>query len=417
MTDAPPGFSSMKYQAHQACQDRGCHNNKKWLPLQSLPLVLWQQDPSFTDWLWLLLASSPIVVLIILLTVAILILLLVVWLRARRQPPHDTTQTLPPSAETAIRDAAQPSATTVTSDEAATIPSPATYSEDLAKTQPSSVVKPAQEEPTVFIEQELRTVPVSGQRPANIGWQIAGLTDVGLKRELNEDTLLMAESVIADNTPIGLYVVADGLGGHQGGEIASQLTIEAIHTRFSQNPPNPAAAPVGDWLKEAAMAANQAVLARQEDQTQGKKMGSTVVMALVVAEEAHIANVGDSRAYHLNSEQIKQISVDHSLVERLVQIGQLTREEARTHKNRNVLYNTLGDKTEIEIGLFHTQLQSGDRLLLCSDGLSGMISDEEILEISRNQSDPAQACREMIAAAKTAGGSDNITAIIVQQNT
>ena len=406
----------MKHQAHQACQERGYQNKKKWLPLQSLPLVLWQEDPPVSEWLSFFLASSSIVVLIILLTAAILILLLVVWLRARRQPRPDTTQTLSAPAETAIRDAAQPSAPTVTSDEAATIPSPATYSEDLAKTQPSSVVSPTQEEPTVTIEQELRTVPVSGQRPANIGWQIAGLTDVGLKRELNEDTLLMAESVIADNTPIGLYVVADGLGGHQGGEIASQLTIEAIHARFSQSPPRPETAPVGDWLKEAAMAANQAVLAHQEDQTQAKKMGSTVVMALVVAEGAHIANVGDSRAYQLNSEQLKQISVDHSLVERLVQIGQLTREEARTHKNRNVLYNSLGDKTEIEVGLYHIQFQPGDRLLLCSDGLSGMISDEEILEISRNQPDPAQACQAMVSAAKTAGGSDNITAIIVQQN-
>ena len=145
-------------------------------------------------------------------------------------------------------------------------------------------------------------------------------------------------------------------------------------------------------------------------------MGSTVVMALVLPGEAHLANVGDSRVYHLNNDQITQISVDHSLVERLVQIGQLSREEARTHKNRNVLYNSLGDKSQIEVGLYHQPLQPGDRLLLCSDGLSGMISDEEILAISRNRPDPADACAEMVLAAKVAGGSDNITAIIVQVN-
>jgi protein phosphatase len=210
--------------------------------------------------------------------------------------------------------------------------------------------------------------------------------------------------------------VADGLGGHQSGEVASQLAVEAIQTYLSQSPPIKDMLPFEDWLRNGAQTANEAVLACQEDITQTKKMGSTLVMALVAAGQAHIANVGDSRAYRLNSDRIEQISEDHSLVERLVQIGQLTREEARQHKNRNVLYNSLGDKSEIEIGLHHVDLQPGDRLLLCSDGLSGMITDDEILQISRSQRDPAGACKEMVKAAKTAGGNDNITAIIVQVN-
>ena len=143
-------------------------------------------------------------------------------------------------------------------------------------------------------------------------------------------------------------------------------------------------------------------------------MGSTLVMALVIADQTYIANVGDSRAYRLNDEGIEQISVDHSLVERLVQIGQLTREEARTHKNRNVIYNTLGDKPDPEVSLYNVPLQPGDRLLLCSDGLNDMVTDEKLLEISRSQATPAEACKVMIEAAKSAGGNDNITTIIVQ---
>jgi protein phosphatase len=139
-------------------------------------------------------------------------------------------------------------------------------------------------------------------------------------------------------------------------------------------------------------------------------------MTLITEEQAHIANVGDSRAYHLNNEDIQQISEDHSLVERLIQIGQLTREEARVHRQRNVIYNTIGDKSNLEVSLYHLTLQPGDRLLLCSDGLSNMITDEEILDISRRHPLPAEACKKMVKAAKFAGGNDNITAIIVQLN-
>lgn len=143
-------------------------------------------------------------------------------------------------------------------------------------------------------------------------------------------------------------------------------------------------------------------------------MGSTLVMALITTGEARIANVGDSRAYHLTGAGIEQITEDHSLVERLVQIGQITREEARVHRQRNVIYNTIGDKPNLEVSLYQLTLQPGDRLLLCSDGLSNMVTDEELLDISRNHSSAAAACKVMVEAAKSAGGNDNITALIVQ---
>lgn len=369
--------------------------------LPAVAMVLfWQELPDLPTWLWFLLASSPLVLIIILLGVAIVILLLVIWLRARRQHKQKPAVSPPEKPPTPAPPPSQPAA----------------YSENLAKTQPGPAAGPAAPAPTITPTPDAQTLPASGQRPARIGWLIAGLTDVGLKRDLNEDTLLMAEATMPDGAPYGLYVVADGLGGHHGGEIASQLTIDAIHQHFIQEPPLPPEESFGEWLKNAAMAANRAVLAHQENLAQAKKMGSTVVMALVMGHRAHIANVGDSRAYLLQPEHIEQISVDHSLVERLVQIGQLTREEARTHKNRNVIYNTIGEKPDMDVSLYHTTIRPGERLLLCSDGLSGMVTDDDLLAISQNQPAPDRACRAMIEAAKLAGGSDNITCIIVQMN-
>ncbi len=369
-----------------------------------LPGGVWQESPG---WFWIILASPIVAIIILFFMVLLAVLLILLWQRAKRQRRLRAGEQPPVPPPIAMQD---------------TVPAPAVEA-DITEVVPTVAVEAEAEDkptkPTIPVtrtEGEPETVPVSGQRPANIGWHIAGLTDVGLKRDHNEDNMLMIEAVMPDATPYGLYVVADGLGGHQGGEIASQLTVDAIQKQFTQHPPMPAAAPFEDWLKEAAMAANLAVLDHQEDQNQAKKMGSTLVMALVAAGQAHIANVGDSRAYRLNDEDIQQISVDHSLVERLVQIGQLTREEARTHRNRNVIYNTIGDKPEMEISLYHVSLQPGDRLLLCSDGLSDMITDEEILETSRRQPDPAKACQAMVEGAKLAGGNDNITTIIVQMD-
>jgi protein phosphatase len=384
------------------------------------PSPFLQEPPGQSDWSWFLLVSSPIVVIILILIIVILLLLMMVWLRAKETPQEKPPPTLPsaPAPRDQAKDTVpspsrQEDSTLI--EEAPTIPSQADETDDPTKTKPSPM-RAGPAAATLVKTSEPETSPQSGQRPANIGWQIAGLTDVGLKRDLNEDAFLMVEAAMPDGTPYGLYVVADGLGGHHAGEVASQITIDEIHKSFQQDPPPTTAAPFEEWLRSATLAANEAVLARQPSHEQAKKMVSTLVMALVLPGQAHIANVGDSRAYHLTSETVEQISVDHSLVERLVQIGQLSREEARQHKNRNVIYNTIGDKKKIEVGLYHRSLQSGDRLLLCSDGLSGLVTDENLLSISQNQPEPARACQVMVEAAKAAGGTDNITAIIVQMD-
>jgi protein phosphatase len=144
-------------------------------------------------------------------------------------------------------------------------------------------------------------------------------------------------------------------------------------------------------------------------------MGTTLVAALVVGDTAHIANVGDSRAYVITQDDdIRRITIDHSLVERLVAIGQIKPDEARSHPQRNVIYRTIGDKEEAEVDFFVQQLNPGDSLLLCSDGLSGKIEDAEMRRlVSRSQS-PQEACELLVQAANDHGGDDNITVIIVQ---
>jgi protein phosphatase len=403
-------------------------NNGQTRGVQSLPTSISTNSGVLSLLLTVLLFQSNQLITFILLGVAvgiILIFILIAFIllplsrrtRQKRQKPGQGDPQPPQGVAPEITEAQETLEAVVDDDDdddATKIIAPALeigeYEEDTILSIPAvqPVVVPTAAEPT--------TTPVSGQRPPDISWQIAGITDVGLRRELNEDNMVMIEDEMGDVGPYGIYVVADGLGGHEAGEVASRLTVDAVREQYANQPPTASEAPFEDWLKGAVMAANQAVLEHQESNTETSRMGSTLVMALVAGANAHIVNVGDSRAYRLNSDKIEQISVDHSLVERLVQIGQISREEARTHKQRNVIYSIIGEKRKLEIGYYHVTLAPGERLLLCSDGLSGMISDNELQRISHDEAEAANASRVMIEAARKAGGHDNITAIIVQIN-
>ena len=380
-----------------------------------LPFFWPHPQPTDSSLVWVIVAAAIIILILI-----VVILILIFALRRQRQanstPEAGTTSESDIVTQVSARqtnpadDSTLPStngpALAVAGDEP-TAPSAAVREADLAATQPSIS--------TSHIVEAATTLPISEQRPAAIGWQIAGLTHVGMKRAGNEDKFIMLESDMKNGSACGLYVVADGMGGHESGEVASALTIETVQSHFAQTPLGQP--PYEDWLKSTVDAANAAVISHQADKNIEKKMGSTLVMALVAEGQAHIASVGDSRAYHLNSDSITQISVDHSLVERLIQIGQITREEARTHKQRNVIYSTIGDsKAKLQVGLYHIDWQPGDRLLLCSDGLSGMLTDEQMFNISRSHESAADACQTLIKAANSAGGTDNITAIIVEMH-
>jgi len=258
------------------------------------------------------------------------------------------------------------------------------------------------------------------RRPASVTLVIGRRTDVGQERSLNEDSLLTLDIALVFRSismPVGLFAVADGMGGHEAGEVASQLVVQAIARQAVSEVLSPAASgellpDVREWLTAATLTANQSVYDRRK--AAGTDMGTTLVMALFVGNTATIANIGDSRAYLLKQDKIVQITTDHSLVERLVATGQITPEEAANHPQRNVIYRVIGDKPRVKADLFEQQLAPGEALLLCSDGLSGMVPDEQIWHTWRTSTSPQEACDRLVEAANQAGGGDNITAVMVQ---
>lgn len=253
--------------------------------------------------------------------------------------------------------------------------------------------------------------------PEKVQLRVGHLTDVGRLRSLNEDSVLALELTgrfPALEMPVGVFAVADGMGGHAAGDIASQLTIVAIQdaTETLSAADNDALPDARIWLEEAVAAANQAVYAERREA--GNDMGCTLVCAVAVGGYVTIANIGDSRAYWLTAEGITQVTTDHSLVERLVAAGHITPQEAREHPQRNVIYRVVGDKPKADFDLFEQSLAPGEAALLCSDGLSGMVPDAQIWEIWRAASSPQTACEQLIAAANAAGGADNISVVIIQ---
>jgi serine/threonine protein phosphatase PrpC len=271
------------------------------------------------------------------------------------------------------------------------------------------------------LAERLRDVIAEIRRPSSYDLRVGRLTDVGQVRQLNEDSLLTLELGRVHRsmgTPVGLYVVADGMGGHSAGDVASGLATNALaqHATITLLPIEiDSASSVPDmdtWLREAVNVANATV--HEQRKLAGTNMGTTLVMAYVANGQAHVAHVGDSRAYLINAAGIQQVTIDHSLVQRLVDTKQLTPEEARVHPQRNVIYKNLGDRSSVAPDITHVELQPGDRLLLCSDGLSTEIEDQAIHQIVMAATSPQDACRQLTAAANAAGGRDNITTIIVQ---
>jgi serine/threonine protein phosphatase PrpC len=266
------------------------------------------------------------------------------------------------------------------------------------------------------LESALQTL----RHPASITLSVGHRSDVGQERSLNEDSLLtlgVSPVYRSTSTPLGLFAVADGMGGHSAGDVASRLAIQALEqhaisdllsTTTTDEPlPDP-----HEWVTTTTLVANQSVY--EQRQAAGTDMGTTLVLALIVGDVATIGNVGDSRAYLLSQEGIVQITTDHSLVERLVATGQITREEAAYHPQRNVIYRVIGDKPRVEPDVFKQRLSPGEALLLCSDGLNNMVPDEQIWHIWRSSTGPQEACDRLVQTANQAGGVDNITVVIVQ---
>ena len=257
-------------------------------------------------------------------------------------------------------------------------------------------------------------------RPLPAVASIGQRSDIGRKRPLNEDSsLAMATLLLAEEAglAITLLAVADGMGGHQAGEVSSRLAVLSLARQAEGELFGPAAAgrPLPEpraWIESAVGAANGLVW--EQRQAAGSDMGTTLVVALLIGDRAVIGNVGDSRAYYLTPQGVAQLTVDHSLVQRLMEAGQISPEQARTHPGRNVIYRSIGERPTVEIDLYEQELHPGEALLLCSDGLSGMLTDPQIWEIWRSASSPQEACDRLIEASNIAGGEDNITAVLAQ---
>ncbi|MBX7149739.1 Stp1/IreP family PP2C-type Ser/Thr phosphatase [bacterium] len=243
-----------------------------------------------------------------------------------------------------------------------------------------------------------------------------GLTDVGRKRNHNEDSFLINEN-------LRLFVIADGMGGHSGGEFASRLavsTIEEVIQGINSDPEatvisgvNTDEAEYGDRLKYAIQMASSKIYDRALYDTALKGMGTTTVAAIFYDRELYIANVGDSRAYLFHANKIRQVTVDHSLVSEQVQAGVISQKDAKAHRLKNIITRSVGYQEEVEIDLEKFEVHMGDKLLLCSDGLSNMVEDGDIEKIVTTHS-PKEACKKLVDAANQGGGEDNVSVVIVE---
>jgi serine/threonine protein phosphatase PrpC len=243
----------------------------------------------------------------------------------------------------------------------------------------------------------------------------AGQTDVGCVRKHNEDNFLI-------DMELGLFIVADGLGGHAAGEVASQIVVDKMGQFIAQTVEQDRTWPLeydvnlaydGNRLKVALMLTDQAILEDIRSNPERESMGSTVVACLVHESTFTFVHVGDSRAYLLNAHGIQQVTRDHSWVAEQVANGILTPDEARKHPFRNVITQALGNGADLDIAVQEIQVTELDQLLLCSDGLSGMVQDKEIWEIVQKSKAPQEAAQQLISLAREYGGEDNITVLII----
>ncbi len=297
---------------------------------------------------------------------------------------------------------------------------------------PTRIIPPAQRRASAG--QPARTIPLSYEPPAPgsaassssqqpepgiLRLVVGSATDPGLKRKQkpNEDNLLAMQGMRThDGQPFGLFVVADGMGGHANGREASRLVIQTFNDIAMPallNSVETGDAYFTDLLLDGLQHAN--LLLHQRNKAQNEDMGTTMTAALLFGRRAYVVNVGDSRTYlQRPSEGLSKVTRDHSVVARLVDEGSITPEEIYTHPKRNQIYRCMGEKASVDADAFSVTLQPGDKLLLCSDGLWEMVRDPQIERVLGLAADPAQNSQHLIQAALDGGGDDNVTVVVAQ---
>lgn len=233
------------------------------------------------------------------------------------------------------------------------------------------------------------------------------MTDVGRKREMNQDY------VFATDQPVGpfpnLLVVADGMGGHKAGDFASKYTVNVLRQELEKSSTDKP----GDILKRVVVTANNELIRVADTDVKLEGMGTTLVAATIIGNTLYFANVGDSRLY-LISDKIRQLSKDHSLVEEMVRLGGIKAEEAKNHPDKNIITRAIGVKNDVEADIYEYRLKKGDMILMCTDGLSNMVEDEDMFDIVKGARDIVEAVEMLIEKANSNGGRDNIGVVMAE---
>lgn len=233
------------------------------------------------------------------------------------------------------------------------------------------------------------------------------ITDIGKTRAVNQDYIYA--SVEGIGCLPNLFVVADGMGGHKAGDTASRYTVETLKALIAESEETDALS----VISEAVKSVNTLLIKKAGESDDYQGMGTTLVIASIFGNVLRVANVGDSRLYVIDDE-ITQITRDHSLVEEMVLAGQLSRSEARTHAKKNVITRAIGGEEQVEPEMFSVDLKENSKILMCSDGLTNMLEDDEIMRIVKNSPDIEEAAAVLIDRANANGGKDNISVVIVE---
>lgn len=237
-----------------------------------------------------------------------------------------------------------------------------------------------------------------------------GLTDTGLSRDNNQDSFFHS-----DLEDFPLFIVADGMGGHNAGKIASNIAVETIKENFIANKNNlNTKKNIIRSIEESVSEANKKIYFKALSTPQCSGMGTTLTMAYIFENKIYISHIGDSRAYYIDDTDIEQVTEDDSLVNELIKNGSITVEEAINHPKKNIITKALGTSIDIEVGIQTIKYKVGDILIICSDGLTNMVRENTIFDIIQKEEDVKLACERLVEIAKENGGLDNITLIIIK---
>ena len=234
------------------------------------------------------------------------------------------------------------------------------------------------------------------------------MTDVGIRRESNQDYMYTSETAVG-NLP-NLFLLADGMGGHAAGDYASRFTVEKVVELVGKSTfTEPVAI-----IKQAISEANALLLAEADKDVSRQGMGTTLVTATIIDNRMYVSNVGDSRLYVVSDDKMIQVTRDHSLVEEMVRLGEMDKEDAKVHPDKNIITRAVGVLPEVSADFFEVELEPGDMILMCSDGLTNMVRDEEIRQIILGQRDIVEKAEKLVETANKNGGRDNITVVLIE---